>query len=46
MNFPLLLSHLYTSSFTTGPISGGFRRAGVWLSDENAMKEKVVHLYS
>ena len=42
MDFPKLLDELFTSSFTTSAVSGGFRRAGVWPLNQDAMKEKVV----
>ena len=45
IDFPALLNELYSSAFTGGPVSGGFRRAGVWPFNEDAMKEKVVPRY-
>ena len=46
IDFPKLLSELFTSSFTISGVSGGFRRAGVWPFNEAAMKEKVVREHS
>ncbi|CAF2890779.1 unnamed protein product, partial [Rotaria sp. Silwood2] len=42
IDFPKLLSDLYTSSFSSGAVHGGFRRAGIWPWDGDAMKDKVV----
>ena len=43
IDFPKLLGDLYTTSLTPITISGGFRRAGVWPFNADAMKEKVVN---
>ncbi|CAF1329986.1 unnamed protein product [Rotaria sp. Silwood1] len=42
IDFPKLLYDLYTSSFSSSAISGGFRRAGILPWDGDAMKDKVV----
>ena len=42
MDFPKLLKDLYTISFSTSAVSGGFKRAGVWPFNEDAMKDKVI----
>ncbi|CAF2043088.1 unnamed protein product, partial [Rotaria magnacalcarata] len=42
IDFPTLLNDLFSSSFTVGPVSGGFRRAGIFPYNKDAMKEKVV----
>ncbi|CAF4024810.1 unnamed protein product [Rotaria sp. Silwood1] len=42
VDFPKLLNDLYTSSFSSGAVHGGFRRAGIWPWDGDAMKDKVV----
>lgn len=43
MDFPKLLNELVKGSFSSGAVLGGFKRAGVWPLDTNAMKEKVAH---
>ncbi|CAF2699683.1 unnamed protein product [Rotaria sp. Silwood2] len=42
IDFPKLLKELYSSSFSIGSVSGGFRRAGVNPFNDQAMKEKVI----
>jgi hypothetical protein len=42
MDFPKLLDTLFTTSFSTGAVCGGFKRAGIWPFNAEAMKEKVV----
>jgi hypothetical protein len=41
MDFPKLLKLLFESSFSIGTMSAGFKRAGVWPYDDQAMKDKV-----
>jgi hypothetical protein len=41
IDFPKLLNKLFTSSFSTSSVSGGFRRSGIWPYNSEAMKEKV-----
>ncbi|CAF0970383.1 unnamed protein product [Rotaria sordida] len=43
MDFPKLLNELLSTSFSTSVVFGGFRRAGVWPLNEEAMKSKIVH---
>jgi hypothetical protein len=42
IDFPKLLNDLYTNSFSSSAVNGGFRRAGIWPWDGDAMKDKVV----
>lgn len=42
IDFPKLLNNLFTTSFTTSSVSGGFRRSGIWPYNSEAMKDKVV----
>ena len=42
LDFPRLLDDLFASAITMTSISGGFRRAGVWPFNEEAMKDKVI----
>ncbi|CAF4211993.1 unnamed protein product, partial [Rotaria sordida] len=42
IDFPKLLNELLSTSFSTSAVSGGFRRAGIWPLNEEAMKGKVV----
>jgi hypothetical protein len=42
IDFPKLLDKLFSSSFSTSAVSGGFRRSGIWPYNSEAMKDKVV----
>ncbi|CAF3477083.1 unnamed protein product, partial [Rotaria socialis] len=42
IDFPILLKELFSTAFTVGPVSGGFRRAGISPFNEDVMKEKVL----
>ena len=46
IDFPKLLSELYERSFTTITVTGGFRNAGTWPHNPDAMKGKVVLRHS
>lgn len=46
MDFPKLLADLYASAITVTSVSAGFRRAGVWPFNPEAMKDKVVRTRS
>ncbi|CAF3435381.1 unnamed protein product, partial [Rotaria sp. Silwood2] len=42
IDFPKLLNDLYERSITTATVTGGFRNAGTWPHNPDAMKHKVV----
>jgi hypothetical protein len=46
IDFPKLLDKLFTISFSTSAVSGGFRRSGIWPYNSEAMKDNVVRTRS